>query len=314
MELLEWLVFFTAVGICLALDLGMISKSSGEVSKRDALCMITLCVTLAGLFYCFLYHNHGYEKSMLFLTGYVLELVLSIDNVFIFILLFNNFKVQAAAQHKILMIGIISAIIMRFCMISGGIYLVNKFEMIFYVFGIFLIYSGIKILITSDNDDKTDYRNNIVFRMMTKILPFTSESTNNQLWIRHKKKIYFTELFIVLLLIEKVDLIFALDSIPAILAITSDVFIVFTSNIFAIICLRSMYFFLSHMMNKFTYLKYALSLILSFIGCKMILALMNYSMPLLASLLVIFFSITAAVILSIMFPKQQSNHEIKNDL
>ena len=215
--------------------------------------------------------------------------------------MFNNFKISQKAQHKVLIIGILSTIITRFLIISAGVYLIQKFQWVFYIFGTFLIYSGIKIM---GKEERKEEQSNSFISFFKKLLPISEKDHGDKFTVKIKGKRYFTSLFIVLLIIEKVDLIFALDSIPAILAITSDIFIVLTSNIFAILGLRSMYFFLSGILESFIYIKHALSIILCFIGGKMIASVQGYHIPVLLSLSVILISILTAILFSILKQKK----------
>jgi tellurite resistance protein TerC len=208
------------------------------------------------------------------------------DNVFVFILIFSYFKVPPLYQHRVLFWGILGAIIMRFIMILGGVYLFTHFEFLFLLFGVFLIYTGFKIALSKDSDDM-DIKNNKVLNYVKKVLPVTKDFVGSSFVVRVNNKLHVTPLFIVLVLIEQTDLIFALDSIPAIFAITRDPFIVFTSNIFAILGLRSLYFLLADLMKKFVYLKYGIGVILAFVGMKMILVTFDLKIPISWSLLFI---------------------------
>ncbi|MDJ1257819.1 MAG: TerC/Alx family metal homeostasis membrane protein, partial [Candidatus Midichloria sp.] len=286
-----WIVFFSFIIFAIAFDLGVSSKSlTHTISVKTAGTLTACWVGLAFLFASLIFLYANLEKTALFITGYLVELALSIDNIFVFILVFNNFKISQKAQHKVLIIGILSTIIMRFLMISAGVYLIQKFQWVFYIFGTFLIYSGIKI-IKGKEERKEEQSNGFISFVIKKLLPISEEEHGDKFTVKIKGKRYFTSLFVVLLIIEKIDLIFALDSIPAILAITDDIFIVLTSNIFAILGLRSMYFFLSDILERFIYIKHALSIILCFIGCKMIASVQGYHVPILLSLFVIIISI-----------------------
>lgn len=298
-----WIVFFSLIIFAIAFDLGVSLKSSTYTISVKTAGTLTACwVGLAFLFASLIFLYADLEKTALFVTGYLVELALSIDNIFVFILVFNNFKISQKAQHKVLIIGILSTIIMRFLMISTGVYLIQKFQWAFYIFGAFLIYSGIKIIKGKEERKKEQSSGFISF--FKKLFPISEEEHGDKFTVKIKGKRYFTSLFVVLLIIEKVDLIFALDSIPAILAITDDIFIVLTSNIFAILGLRSMYFFLSDILERFIYIKHALSTILCFIGCKMIASVQGYHVPILLSLSVIIISILTAILFSILKQKK----------
>jgi tellurite resistance protein TerC len=310
----SWVLFFTIISISILIDLRMTYNSkSSKISISKAATIMTMCwIALAAAFCMFIYWYMDSELSLLFAAGYLVELSLSIDNIFVFILIFKQFRISTGLQHKILIIGVISAIIMRFIMIKAGTYLIQKFEWIFYVFGIFLIYSSCKIILAKNETDAAKRKSSDkLIAFFSKFLPITDGNYKNKLIVKINGKIFFTTAFIVLVMIEKVDLIFALDSIPAILAITDNIFIVFTSNIFAVLGLRSMYFFLSAIMDKFYYIKYALSVILFFIGSKMIMTPLGYHISIATSLGIIGFSILIAILLSIIrFKKQPSIKEI----
>ncbi|MFI4983951.1 MAG: TerC family protein [Rickettsiales bacterium] len=281
-----WIGFLLFMVLALALDLGVLNKKNKNISFKGAAKMTAIWFMLAMLFCSIIYAHAGLEKSVEFLTGYIVELSLSMDNVFVFIVIFSYFKIPAKYQHRVLFWGIIGAIIMRFIMITGGIYLFSAFNWLFYIFGAFLIFTGIKIAITKEEASAPNDKN-AVMNLVKKFIPVSSVFDGNKFFTRIKGKLLATPLFVVLLLIEKTDLIFALDSIPAIIAITSDPFIVFTSNIFAIMGLRSLYFLLSDLLDRFAHLKYGIAIVLIFIGCKMILAMLHYHISTPVSLLVI---------------------------
>lgn len=282
-----WVAFFVFVIVALAIDLGVLHKRDSVISFKDASKMTTIWVVLAMLFCTMIYFYAGFQKSIEFLTGYIVELSLSMDNVFVFIMIFTYFKIPAKYQHRVLFWGIIGAVIMRFIMITGGIYMFEKFDWLFYIFGAFLIYTGFKIAITKHETDEVRTDKNNFLNFVRKFMPVTESLDGHNFFTKVKGRVLATPLFIVLLLIEKTDLIFALDSIPAIIAITNDPFIVFTSNIFAIMGLRSLYFLLSNLLDKFSCLKYGIAIVLIFIGFKMILAMRGFHIPTFASLMVI---------------------------
>ncbi|MCD6027061.1 MAG: TerC family protein [Solimicrobium sp.] len=210
------------------------------------------------------------QKTMEFLTGYVIEKSLSIDNIFMFLLIFRHFSVPADYQRKVLLYGVLGAIVMRIIMILAGVLIVEKFDWVLYVFGAFLIFTGIKMLMLSD--EEPDLNANFIVRYSKKILPFTESYKGERFSVIENGKRFFTPLLLVLILIEATDVVFAIDSIPAIFAITTDPFIVFTSNIFAIMGLRALYFLLADMAERFHFLKYGLALVLMFVGGKMLIA------------------------------------------
>ncbi len=208
--------------------------------------------------------------SVKFITGYLIELSLSVDNIFVIAIIFSSFKIPQKYQHRILFWGILGAIVFRGLMIFFGVYLINKFSWMTYVFGAFLIFTAAKMLFSKETDDTFDPKRSIGYRVLSKIIPVTTEHHKAHFFVRLNSKLYGTPLFVALVIIEIMDVLFALDSVPAILAITSDPFIVFSSNIFAILGLRSMYFFLANMLERFSYLEYSLIAILTFVGIKML--------------------------------------------
>ncbi len=291
-----WLGFVVFLVIMLALDLGIFNKSSHEIHYKEALLFSGIWISLAILFNVGVFHFLGKEKGLEFLTGYLLEYSLSVDNIFVFILLLSYFNVPKKYQHKVLFWGIIGAIIMRAFLIIIGATLIIKFHWIIFIFGAFLVISGVKMAF-SDNE-KIEPEKNIIVKIFKKIFPVSDRYEKDKFFVRHKAGLLATPLFIVLIIIETSDLVFAFDSIPAILAITQDTFIVFTSNAFAILGLRSLYFALSGIMDKFRFLKYGLSLILVFIGVKMLISGV-YEINIITSLLVIVLVLTVSILFSI---------------
>ena len=271
MSPLVWTGFIVFVFIMLALDLGVFNRKSHEIKVKEALLWSLFWISLALLFNVGIYFFDGPEskqKAIDFFTAYLLEKSLSVDNLFVFIMIFGFFKIEPKYQHKILFWGILGALIMRAIFIFAGIALIEKFQWMMYLFGAFLIYSGIHIFFEKDNKDFNPNKN-ILIRLFRKIMPVAETNENGKFFVRIDKKLHATTFFITLLFIEFSDLIFAVDSIPAVLSVSNDSFIVFTSNIFAILGLRALYFALSGIMQYFRYLKYALAGILSFIGIKM---------------------------------------------
>jgi tellurite resistance protein TerC len=251
----------------LALDLGVLNRKSHRVGFREALVWSGVWITLAAAFAVIVYFWHGRSSSLEFVTGYVVELSLSVDNLFVFLVIFRYFKVPDDQQHKVLFWGIVGALLMRGVFILAGVSLINRFEWITYVFGAMLIYSGIKLFRQGETEIHPE--KNPVLVMFRRIVPVTPDYVGGKFLVR-RPGLYATPLLVVLLLIETTDVLFAVDSIPAVLAITRDAFIVYTSNVFAILGLRSMYFALAGMMDLFHYLHYGLSVVLVFVGLKMI--------------------------------------------
>ncbi len=294
-----WVIFCLTILSLIVIDLGLISSGKTKISFKNAAMHTALWVILSLSFATWLYLYIGKKHSIDFITGYIVELSLSIDNIFVFILIFKYFNINASQQHRILLWGIIGAIVLRLLMITGGILLVNNFSWIFYVFGLILIISSYKILRTKDNDSSHDnLTNNFLVKFLKRYFRFSDQIVGNEFILKKDGKVFITPLAMVLLLIEQADLVFALDSIPAILAITQEPFIVFTSNIFAILGLRSMYFLVINLLERFSYLKYSLAFILLFIGIKMLISVHGIHIPTLISLVIIIFSILIAVFLS----------------
>ena len=299
-----WICFLGFVLFMLALDLGVFHRKSHEVKIKEALIWSGVWIGLALVFNYGIYVFMGKQKAVEFLTGYVIEKSLSIDNLFVFIMLFTYFNVEAKYQHKILFWGILGALLMRAIFIFAGVALINKFHWIIYVFGVVLVFTGIKMLFHKDEDIQPD--KNPLVRLFKKFYPVTNETHGDKFFVKLEGKTFATPLFVVLLIVEFTDLIFAVDSIPAILAITNDTFIIFTSNVFAILGLRALYFALAGITKYFYYLKYGLSAILVFVGVKMTIVDF-YKIPILYSLSVIMGILLISVLISVAFPK-------KNDL
>jgi tellurite resistance protein TerC len=294
-----WLGFLAFVLFALAIDLGLLNHRDEAISFKKASALTCLWFVLASLFCVFIYNKAGSDSALEFITGYIVELSLSMDNVFVFILIFNYFKVPVKYQHRVLFWGILGAIIMRFIMIMAGVYIFNKFGWLFILFGLFLIYTGYKIAFTEEKDGDVKDQQNGAIKFLQRFMRVSHDFDGHNFTTRVKNKLYFTPLFVVLLLIEKTDLIFALDSIPAILAITQEPFIVFTSNIFAILGLRAMYFMLASVIHKFAYLKYGISIILIFVGCKMLATIADVHVPTVFSLGFIIVSLAGSILYSL---------------
>lgn len=277
-----WIIFLIAISIFLALDLGVFNKNPHIISSKEASKWTILWVTLSFMFSGVVYLLYGgdyianptnlkpLEASIKFITGYLIELSLSADNIFVIAIIFASFKIPQKYQHRVLFWGIIGAIVFRGLMIFVGVALINRFDWIIYVFGAFLIFTAMKMLFTKE-EEEFDPKDSKIYKFIGKIFPVHTEIEGQKFFIRKDNINYVTPLFIALIVIEVMDVIFALDSVPAILAITSDPFLVFSSNIFAILGLRSMYFFLANMIEKFSYIEYSLIAILTFVGVKMLL-------------------------------------------
>jgi len=267
---LFWILFNLFVLAMLALDLGVFQNRPGHTVKfREALAWSGMWVLLAAAFAVLVYFWHGRGATLEFVTGYIIELSLSVDNLFVFLLVFRYFSVPSEYQHRVLFWGILGALVMRAFFILAGVGLINRFHWVVYVFGAFLVYSGLQLIRQGEREIHPD--KNPVLRLFRRVMPVTENYENGNFFVR-RARLYATPLMVVLLVIETTDLLFAVDSIPAILAITLDTFIVYTSNVFAILGLRSMYFALAGLMEMFEYLHYGLSAVLIFVGAKMLLS------------------------------------------
>ncbi|MGD9615545.1 MAG: TerC family protein [Alphaproteobacteria bacterium] len=263
-----WLAFNAFVIALLAFDLGVLHRKEREIGVREALWLSFFYIVLALGFGAVLFWWRGSADGIDFLTGYLIEKSLSVDNIFVIVLIFTFFAVPSQYQHRVLFWGILGALFMRGVLIFAGVQLIHHFAWMALVFGAFLIATGVKMLIVADQ--KPDIENNVVLRFFRKRLRVTEEYEGRRFFVRRNGVLFATPLFLVLLMIEFTDLVFAVDSIPAIIAITTDPFIVYTSNVFAILGLRALYFALAGIVPRFVYLKYALSLVLIVVGGKMI--------------------------------------------
>jgi tellurite resistance protein TerC len=297
-----WVGFNVFVLIMLALDLGVFHRKSHEVSVKEALTWTGVWVTLALAFNVFIYYHFNEELAVQFLTGYLIEKSLSVDNIFVIILIFSYFQVPSSYQHKVLFLGILGALVMRVIFIFAGIELIHRFHWLIYIFGGFLVITGIRMLFSSDT--KIDPEKNFFVRMVRKIIPVTNEYDGNKFFTKVNDRVWATPLFLALIVVEGTDLIFAVDSIPAILAISDDPFIVYTSNAFAILGLRSLYFALAGIEKYFKYLKYGLAVILVFVGTKMAIADL-FKIPVEISLLVIAAILGTSMLLSVRKSKKE---------
>ena len=268
-DLRFWVLFNVFVLVMLALDLGFLRRSAHVVKSREALGWSALWIALAAAFAALIYVWLGHSATLEFVTGYVLELSLSVDNLFIFLLIFRYFRVPAEYQHKVLLWGILGALVMRGVFIVAGVGLIRRFHWIIYAFGALLIYSGIKLF--GQKDAKFQPDKNPALRLLRRFMPVTEDYEGGKFFVR-RPALYATPLLVVLLVVETTDVLFTADSIPAVLAITLNAFIVYTSNVFAILGLRSMYFALASMMAMFEYLHYGLALVLIFVGTKMLVS------------------------------------------
>lgn len=297
-----WIGFFIFLILMLALDLGIFNRKSHEVNYKEALLWSAIWISLALIFNIGVFKYAGHDKGMEFLTGYLLEKALSVDNIFVFVLLFSFFDVPKKYQHKVLYYGIVGALIMRGVLIALGAALIVKFHWVILIFGAFLVFTGIKMAF--HKEEKIEPDKNPIVKFFKKIIPVTAEYEKNKFFVKKSTGLLATPLFIVLIVVETTDLVFAFDSIPAILAITQDTFIVFTSNAFAILGLRSLYFALAGFMDKFKYLRTGLSVILVFIGIKMLIADLFY-IEVVYSLAFIVLTLTVSMLASVFSKKSK---------
>jgi tellurite resistance protein TerC len=299
----KWAIFNAVVLALLLLDLGVLRRKSHDVKLKEALAWsafwILLAMAFCGGIWYFGDRVNGTHRALEFLTGYLTEYALSVDNIFVFILIFTYFRVAPEHRHKVLFWGIMGALFMRAAMIYAGVALIHRFEWIIYIFGAFLLFTGIKMAFHDDDD--IDPGDNPVVKLFKKVMPVTPDYRGSAFFVVESGKRFATPLFIVLLVIESSDLIFAVDSIPAILGISKDPFIVYTSNVFAILGLRSLYFALAGIMDLFHHLKYALAFILSFVGVKMLMEHW-YKIPISVSLGIIVAALVLSIIASLVWP------------
>ena len=265
----HWIEFNIFVLIVIALDLGVFHRRAHRISIREALAWSAVWIGAAGAFAVGVYHFYGAQPALEFTTGYLIEKSLSVDNLFVFLVLFRTFGVPAELQHRVLAWGILGALVMRGIMIAVGAALVERFSWIMYIFGAFLIYAAIQMLISDDGD--THPEKNKFVQFIAKHMRMTKSFSGQKFFVRENGLLYATPLFLVVLVVEVTDVTFAVDSIPAIFGITRDAFIVYTSNVFAILGLRTLYFLLAGVLDRLTYLKYGLAAVLAFVGAKMLI-------------------------------------------
>jgi tellurite resistance protein TerC len=300
-----WTAFNAFVLAMLALDLGVFHRKSHEVGVKEALTWTSVWIALAMIFNVFIYYYFDKEKAVEFFTGYLIEKSLSIDNIFVMIMIFSYFSVPATYQHKVLFWGILGALVMRVVFILVGVELIHNFHWLIYIFGGFLVFTGIRMF--SSSEAKIEPEKNPLVKLARKMFRFTSDYEGDRFFVRRGPELWATPLFLVVILIEATDLIFAVDSIPAILAISDDSFIVYTSNVFAILGLRSLYFALAGIEKYFRYLKYGLAAILVFVGVKMCTTDL-YKIPVYVSLIVIAVILIVAMLASVAVQKRETRH------
>lgn len=297
-----WIGFHIFIFLMLALDLGVFHKHTHKVPVKEAVIWSIIWISLAMTFNLFVFFEFGKTQALEFLTGYVIEYSLSVDNIFVFILIFSYFAVKDQYQHKILFWGIIGALVMRGIFIFAGVALITRFHWIVIIFGGFLVFTGIRMLFQKEAE--IDPEKNPIVRFFKRFLPVTNTLHGDKLFVRQNHRLYATPLFLVLLIIETSDLIFAVDSIPAILAISQDRFIVYTSNIFAIMGLRSLYFAIAGIMGYFRFLKIGLAFVLTFVGLKMLAAYFYFEIPIVLSLVIIITILIISILASVVIKEK----------
>jgi len=321
-ELILFGVFAAMIIIFMVVDLGLLNRTAHKITTKSALYRSIFWVSVSTVFGYLIYQSGPYETleeteriiisgtdaAILYFSAYLTEYALSVDNIFVILLILKYFKVKEEYFHKVLFWGILGAVMFRGVFIFVGAILIHQFKWILYVFGVFLIYSGIKIYF-EDSDEKIDPEKNPIMRLCRKFLPISKDDGGGNFMIREGGKLMFTPLFLVVVLIETTDLIFAVDSIPAAFAITQNEFLIYTSNIFAVLGLRAMFFLLSGIIDKFYLLQKGLSVILFFIGAKMLLEIIHVHIPVVMSFCVIIATLTLAILLSILVPKKEKEEE-----
>src|SRR5882724_7263587 len=306
-----WIGFSLFILFMLSLDLGLFNRKAHAIKYREAIIWSVVWISVAMIFAGIVFWYQGTDLGLKFLTGYVIELSLSVDNLFVFLLIFSFFKVPAKVQHRVLFWGVMGALVMRLTMIFIGAALINRFHWIIYVFGAFLVYTGIKMFRQEEADIQPEQ--NPVVRAVTRYIPITRHYDGQNFFTRVNGKLTGTLLLLVLVIVEVTDLVFAVDSIPAIFAITTNTFIVYTSNVFAILGLRSMYFLLAGVVERFHYLKLGLAIVLTFIGVKMLVVAAAIHIPIGVSLAFVAIVLLSSMAASLLWPKD-SEIDIQVDL
>lgn len=306
-----WIGFSLFIVTMLSLDLGLFNRKAHTIKYREAWIWSGVWVTLASIFAALVFHYLGKTRGLEFVTGYLIELSLSVDNLFVFLLIFSYFKVPAKFQHRVLFWGVMGALFMRLTMIFIGAALIQRFQWIIYIFGAFLVYTGIKMF--KDDEIEVHPDQNPLVKFVTRFFPISREYDGEKFFSTINKKRTGTLLLLVLIVVEITDLIFAVDSIPAIFVITRDTFIVYTSNVFAILGLRSMYFLLAGVVDKFRYLRFGLAIVLTFIGTKMLVTAVGWHIPIWFSLAFVATVLVGSVGASLLFPGSQDT-KIEVDL
>ncbi len=306
---LTYLVFGVLLLLALAFDLGLLSKKHSHITIRKAVWQTLFWVALAISFFVYLWFQDGHVIALEYVSAYLMEWSLSIDNIFVFIMIFTFFKVKEDYYARVLLIGILMAIIFRVIFITVGIVLVERFHWILYIFGAFLVYTGVKIFTTRSNEI-VDLEKNKVYSLLKRIVPLTTKDNNGKLTLMIGKKKYYTSIFVVIVMLATTDLVFALDSIPAVFAISQKKLVIYTSNIFAVLGLRSLFFLLQGAVNKFAHLQQGIAIVLVFIGLKMLVEWFDIHIPVYISLIVILVCIAGSIVYSISTAGEDTKEDI----
>ena len=302
-----WIGFTIFVLAMLAIDLGVFHRKARDVKFKEAISWTAVWVGLAAIFNAGIWYYFGQQKGLEFLTGYLIEEALSVDNVFVFLIIFAYFRVPKEYQHKVLFWGIVGAQVMRAIFIFAGAAMIQRFHWVIYIFGALLVFTGFKLLFQKEGDIHPE--RNIIYRLGRRVFPTVSDYRGQNFFVRENGKLFATPLFLVLITVEATDLLFAVDSIPAIFAVTTDPFIVYTSNVFAILGLRSLFFVIAGVMDKFHYLKIGLALVLIFVGVKMSIVHF-YKIPILVSLAVVAGLLGGSIVASILRSSKLKPHDL----
>ena len=309
LTVLLWLAFGSLIAFLLSLDLFVFNRNPHEIKTKEALWTSLFWIGVSLTFNGFVFYERGATAGLEFFTGYLIEKALSIDNIFVFVIIFAFFQVQPKYQHRVLYLGILGALILRGTLIGLGSALIERFEWIIYIFGAFLIFTAYKL--ATQQEDGVHPEKNPIVNAFRRFMPVSPEFEGAKFFTRHQGVLMATPLLIVLIVIETTDVVFALDSIPAIFAITTDPFIVFTSNVFAILGLRALYFLLAGVLGSFRYLKTGLSFILGFVGVKMLVGAVGINIPIFVSLVVIAMVLTIAIIASMIVQRREEKELAK---
>ncbi len=302
-QVVFWTIFNIGILCLLVLDLVVLNRKNEKVSVKSALWWSAFWIGLAAAFNIFIYFWKGKDPAIQFLTGYLIEESLSVDNLFVFMLIFNYFKVPSEHQRKVLFWGIIGALVLRGVFILVGVTLIENFHWTIYILGVFLVITGVKMIVSQDKEVNPE--KNPIIDLVNRFMKVTKTYEGDRFFVRKDNILYATPLFIVVLVVETTDVVFAVDSIPAILAVSTDSFIVYTSNVFALLGLRSLYFALAGLMQLFHYINYGLAIILSFIGVKLLISGF-YEINMKYALLFVAIVLILSVVASILFPKKES--------